>query len=312
MVWDWIWKQIVGVGITGSGSGRDDFKTMGKSKAVVEVKPDSSHVSLNLAESPIEFLPEGVSVQFTLNLRNCHRLTQLPDGLRAGSLILSGCTSLKRLPENMDVSFLDLSGCFEIEAWPERGKLEAGRLRMRDCPQFRTLPSWVKSISQLDLAGCVRMEHLPEDLHVGSWIDVADTALTGLPECLRGVGLRWRGVRIDERIAFHPEEITALEVLKETNSEVRRVKMERMGLDRFMEEANAEILDTDQAPGGERRLLRVAIPDDEPLVCVSVGCPSTDRRYLLRVPPETPTCRHAVAWTAGFDNPNDYNPLIET
>jgi hypothetical protein len=24
------------------------------------------------------------------------------------------------------------------------------------------------------------------------------------------------------------------------------------------------------------------------------------------------TCRQAVAWTAGFDDPDDYRPLVET
>ena len=36
------------------------------------------------------------------------------------------------------------------------------------------------------------------------------------------------------------------------------------------------------------------------------------RHYLIRVPPETKSCRHAAAWVAGFDNPNDYRPVLET
>jgi hypothetical protein len=45
---------------------------------------------------------------------------------------------------------------------------------------------------------------------------------------------------------------------------------------------------------------------------MSCHCPSTGRQYIIRVPPTTPTCRHAAAWIAGFDNPDDYQPLIET
>ena len=81
---------------------------------------------------------------------------------------------------------------------------------------------------------------------------------------------------------------------------------------RFLEEAHAEVLDRDRDPGGERQLLRVPLPGDEPLVCVSVFCPSTSRQYVLRVPPTTKTCRQGVAWMAGFDNPDDYRPLVET
>ncbi|MCA9068659.1 MAG: hypothetical protein KDA84_07040, partial [Planctomycetaceae bacterium] len=79
------------------------------------------------------------------------------------------------------------------------------------------------------------------------------------------------------------------------------------------EEAQAEVLDQDRdAQGGDRKLLRVRMKNDEDLVCVSVVCPSTDREYLIRVPPRTKSCRHAVAWTAGFNNPDDYDPEVET
>ena len=72
------------------------------------------------------------------------------------------------------------------------------------------------------------------------------------------------------------------------------------------------MLDSDVDCGGPRQLLRVDLDGDEPLVCVVVLCPSTGRRYCLRVPPDTRTCRQAVAWVAGYDNPDDYQPIIET
>jgi hypothetical protein len=61
-----------------------------------------------------------------------------------------------------------------------------------------------------------------------------------------------------------------------------------------------------------RKLLRVPMKGDEDLVCVLVICPSTSRQYILRVPPTMRTCRQAIAWTAGFDNADDYHPLVET
>ena len=64
--------------------------------------------------------------------------------------------------------------------------------------------------------------------------------------------------------------------------------------------------------GGPRRLVRVELKNDEALVCVSVICPSTDRRYVIRVPPTMTTCHQAVAWVAGFDDPDEYQPLAET
>lgn len=268
--------------------------------------------ALDLTGTAIEELPQGLTVRFRLTLRDCKQLRRLPAGLRAGTLELSGCTSLVELPEDFATSFLDISDCPQLEHWPKHATLEVGRLRARNCTRLTELPPWIKSLSQLDLRGCANISSLPDGLRVSSWIDVGGTGIRSLPPSLAGVGLRWRGVRVDERIAFRPEEITAEEVLQETNAESRRVKLERMGYERFLEAANSEVLDSDTDAGGTRTLLRVPLEDDEPLVCVSVNCPSTSRQYLIRVPPTTTTCRQAIAWTAGFENPDDYRPAVET
>jgi hypothetical protein len=52
--------------------------------------------------------------------------------------------------------------------------------------------------------------------------------------------------------------------------------------------------------------------DDEDLVCVSVICPSTGRQYVIRVPPTVTTCHQAIAWVAGFDDPDQYRPVAES
>ncbi|QDT14235.1 DUF6745 domain-containing protein [Alienimonas californiensis] len=276
------------------------------------LRAGETYRSVDLAGSDVDELPPGLTVRYALILRDCVRLERLPEGLRAGSIDLSGCTSLERLPEGLSASFLDLTGCGQLEEWPQAGEVSVGRLRMRDCLGFRSVPPWLGTVAQLDLAGCVGIRGLPEGLQVTSWIDVGGTNLTGLPASLASVGLRWRGVTVDERIAFRPDEITAAEALAEPNAELRRVKMERIGFDRFVAEADPKVLDTDSDPGGERRLLRVDLADDEPLVVVAVRCPSTGGQYVLRVPPDTKTCRQAIAWTAGFDDPSQYAPLVET
>lgn len=269
-------------------------------------------LSLDLSGSEVDSLPAGTSVLFRLDLSNCVQLRQLPTGLKAGSLVLQGCKSLASLPEQLEVSFLDISGCAQLEVWPEVGRIEAGRLQARHCTGLSNLPSWMKSISQLDLRGCANITELPSWLRVSSWIDVADTGIAGLPPNLSDCALRWKGVPVDQRIAFHPEQISGREILQEPNAELRRVMLERVGFDRFLAEVEAETLDTDTDPGGQRRLLRVEMQDDEPLVCVAVFCPSTGRQYIIRVPPTMNSCHQAIAWTAGFDDPSLYQPLIET
>ncbi len=269
-------------------------------------------LSLDLSGTDIDRLPDDFAVQFRLDLSNCLHLSQLPINLAAGSLMLAGCKNLESLPDGLTTSFLDISDCVRLRCWPERAKLEAGRLRARNCVGLTKLPPWLTSIAQLDVRGCTNLRELPDWLCVSSWIDLADTGVELLPPKLKNCGLRWKGVPIDERIAFHPETIKGDEVLQQVNSELRRVMLERVGFERFVSEVNAETLNTDSDAGGERRLLRIELPGDEPLVCVSVFCPSTGRQYVIRVPPEMKTCHQAIAWTAGFDDPKLYQPLVET
>jgi hypothetical protein len=267
---------------------------------------------LVLRGSGIRTLPDGLQVEYKLDLQDCRNLEDLPEGLKVGSLVLRGCTALRSLPEGLDVCFLDLQGCARLEGWPRRARIHIGRLNAGGCARLRALPAGLRKLAQLDVSNCPNLRELPTGLEIGSWLDVGGSGVTGLPESLAGVSLRWRGVPVDARIAFRPETITVAEILAERNAERRRVLLERFGFERFMPAAGAAEVDRDRDAGGERQLLRLKLDGDEDLVCVAVSCPSTGRRYLLRVPPTMRTCRQAVAWTAGFDDPNLYAPLVET
>ncbi len=261
---------------------------------------------------PLTSLPDDIEVSYRIDLSNCQRLERLPDGLKVSSLILHNCNALRQLPEDLDVFLLDISDCHTLENWPTHGPATLGRLNMRGCQRLRTLPPWLTTVAQLDISECVGLEALPEDLQVRSWIDLEETPLRALPPALQQVQLRWHNVRITQRIAFAPETITTDEILAEENAELRRVLTERMGHETFMSRVGATVLDEDQDAGGIRQLLHVEMKKDEPLVCLSVRCPSTGRGYMLRVPPTMQSCHQAAAWTAGFDNPDDYRPLAET
>ncbi len=277
-----------------------------------ELPSDLRCYQLEMRFMSLRSLPSDLCVEYRLDLEGCTELEALPPHLKVGSLILRDCSALKALPEGLHVYFLDISGCSSLAGWPEEASIGIGRLNASGCERLRSLPPWLTHVAQLDVNGCTDMTEFPEGLAVRSWIDVADTGIRALPSSLQGVRLRWRGVPIDERIAFHPETITAQEVLGETNAELRRVLLERMGYERFLQEADAEVLGRDRDAGGERRLLKVPLQGDEDLVCLSVICPSTGRQYLLRVPPRMRNCRRAAAWIAGFDNPDDYRPIAET
>lgn len=272
----------------------------------------ASHRILNLRGAAISSLEGPVTADISIDLQDCRQLTDVPAELTTGSLNLSGCTALQRLPSGMNVAFLDLADCASLVELPDDLRLRGGRLNLRNCAQLRRLPSHLGDVAQLDLSGCLNIRDIPLTLDVTSWIDIGRSGIRELPSRLDHVGLRWNGVAISRRIAFEPETLTHREVLAERNAEVRRVMIERMGYDRFLEQAQAQILDRDRDRGGERRLLRIEIPDDEPLVCVSVQCPSTGHQFVLRVPPHVTSCHQAIAWTAGYDDPRLYKPRIET
>ena len=279
---------------------------------LLDTAVDLACYELDLKGSRVRALPAGIRVEYRLDLEGCTELESLPAGLKVGSLVLRDCTSLRALPEGLDVYFLDVSGCTALDGWPARAAVQVGRLAARGCGQLTSLPPWLTRVAQLDLRDCAGIRALPDGLTVSSWVDVAGTGVTSLPRSMDGVRLRWRGVQVDARIAFLPETITAGEVLAEPNAERRRVMLERMGYERFFDGAKARVLDKDTDPGGERRLLKVVMDRDEDLVCLQVSCPSTGRRYVIRVPPKVGTCHDAAAWIAGFDDPDDYHPVAET
>jgi hypothetical protein len=275
--------------------------------------PNGLHChDLNLRNAAVTRLPDDLRIDSRLVLDECSALADLPNGLAAGSISARNCTSLRALPEGITTWFLDLTGATLFETWPKHGIIQNGSLILRGCTRVKSLPDWVERLAQLDVSGCVSLNALPDNLKVTSWIDLAGTGITRLPAGLRDVSLRWRGVSINERIAFHPNQLSAREVLEEPNTERRRVMIERMGYLRFSQESGARVIDRDTDPGGERQLLAIEIRGDETIVGLLCHCPSTRRQYFLRVPPSTRTCRQAAAWMAGFEDESLYHPKIET
>jgi len=267
---------------------------------------------LDASGSDLTSLPADIQIESRLILDGCKRLESLPEGLECGSISLRNCGYLNGLPEGLNTWFLDLSECRQFSTWPTKGTIHRGILRLRNCVQVQSLPCWLGVLGQLDLSGCVALNEVPDGIRVSGWIDIGGTNIRGLPASLSGAPLRWRGVPVDERIAFRPETLSAQEILAERNAEIRRVMIERMGYLRFAEDADAKVLDRDEDPGGPRQLLRIELDGDEPLIGLVCSCPSTSRQYFLRVPPATKTCRQAAAWIAGFDDPKLYRPVLET
>ncbi|MBW4549920.1 MAG: hypothetical protein KME35_02195 [Aphanocapsa sp. GSE-SYN-MK-11-07L] len=195
----------------------------------------------------------------------------------------------------------------EHRAWD--GMRVLGHLDLHGASNLYTLPENL-TCESLDISDCVNLTTLPKGLHVTHWIEVAGSGISGL-SAGHGFILRWRGVPVSDRVAFESQSITGQDILNTENVELRRILIERLGYETFLQQVGGLIRDRDTDAGGERQLIYVPFDDDEPLMLLKVTCPSTGHLHVLRVPPYLLSCHQAAAWIAGFDNPDDYHPLVE-
>ena len=110
------------------------------------------------------------------------------------------------------------------------------------------------------------------------------------------------------KLAAARNELTAEIVAAILNQEERRVALDRIGWERFLETADATLVAQDDF--GKLWSTEIRL-EGEPAHLVEVvnSTPEPDgshRRYFLRVPPTLRTARAAVAWTFGFDKPSEY------
>lgn len=98
------------------------------------------------------------------------------------------------------------------------------------------------------------------------------------------------------------------------NSEVQRALIQEMGTELFIQDSGMVPFHRDETGclyRIESKSKQEWIRHREHLCWVHVTCPSTDRQYMLAVPPGTRTAREGVAWTFG-KVPEDYHPQKET
>lgn len=195
----------------------------------------------------------------------------------------------------------------EHRAWD--GMRVLGHLDLSGALQLHNLPENL-TCESLDISDCVNLTSVSKGLHVTHWIELAGSGITSLPKG-HGFVLRWRGVQVSDTIAFGSDSITGQDILNIENVELRRVLIERLGYETFLQQVGGLVRHRDRDAGGERQLICIPFEDDEPFMVLKVTCPSTGHIHILRVPPYMQSCHQAAAWIAGFDNPNDYEPAIE-
>lgn len=126
------------------------------------------------------------------------------------------------------------------------------------------------------------------------------------------------GVVVDAYVVDNPEKITVADIEKESNAEVRRVKIDQYGQSRYLQDSGAEVVSEDDFG----TLYRKNLGDDEPLMMVKVVNSTqepdgTFKDYFIRVDPNAygglKTARQAIASTwrnedgsMMFKNANEY------
>ncbi len=98
------------------------------------------------------------------------------------------------------------------------------------------------------------------------------------------------------------EEIKITDILNAKNQELKQRALKEYGYERFVKDADTTVLDTE----GNNQLLKCG-----GVLFAYVKDSSTERKYLLRVPPNMVRIRQALAWTFNM-NEKEYAPLIET
>jgi internalin A len=101
------------------------------------------------------------------------------------------------------------------------------------------------------------------------------------------------GVKLPEKYGkVHSDLWQAEWLLSESNAELRRVLIERIGYDRICQQLQAVELDGWQ----EYTLLKIDNADVEPIYLLKMTCPSTGFIHALRVPPDVRSAKEAIRW----------------
>jgi hypothetical protein len=118
----------------------------------------------------------------------------------------------------------------------------------------------------------------------------------------------WQNVTVPAKLVERRNDLTAELIAEVDNQELRRIALERLGWERFLETAEAELRAQDDY--GRLWTTQIRLDGERTHVVEVVNATAepdgTYRRYFLRVPPGARTAREAVAWTFGFENADEY------
>jgi hypothetical protein len=169
-------KNETGIHLEGS----IDASFCKKLESLGNVKSVSGYLDLN--NTSLKNLPNGLQIAEYLDLSDNTALETLPIGLRVGrNLFLTRCTSLKNLPNGLEVGeSLYLRDCTALTELPSDLQV-GGNLYLANCTSLKSLPRSLVVDGDLSLTGCTALTELPIGLQVGRDLDLRGTKIEMLP-----------------------------------------------------------------------------------------------------------------------------------
>jgi len=142
------------------------------------------------------------------------------------------------------------------------------------------------------------LQHKPDEIHM---VDGRLHREDGPSVLYRDGFAVWSigGVRVDEQIVMRPDTQTIEQIKAEENEEIKRIRIERFGWDRYMLEVGAVCIDF---RSNDIEATKEALYRCEGMVLLRTFCPSTGRVYALEVDPTVKSCSEAQSWLWGIEN----------
>ena len=111
------------------------------------------------------------------------------------------------------------------------------------------------------------------------------------------------GVRVDEQIVMRPETQTVEQINNEENEEVKRIRIERYGWERYIKDAGFVVVDSrsNDIEGTKETLYGTPASASSPIKVLVCACPSTAKVFSLEVDPDVCSCEEAQSYlSSGF------------
>ena len=154
--------------------------------------------------------------------------------------------------------------------------------------------------------------------HCGWWIPYRDVCVIqdrpsviqlndqGRIHCEHGPAISYRsglldiyaihGVRVPRQVVMEPETLTVQQIKAESNAEIRRIMIDRLGVTRYAEQTHATVVDRDfvsRFPGDDMPMPRALLVLDDKSKWLVGTDGSTHRVYHMPVPDSVSSCKAA-------------------